>query len=262
VSDFLQRIVERTRADLESARRAEPLEAVRARAEKAPPPRDFEGALRAGRGARVVAEIKRASPSRGPIHPDLDPAALARSYAWGGAAALSVLTNGPFFEGSLADLAMARRAVDAPALRKDFTLDAWQIYEARAAGADAVLLIAAALDDARLRDLHALARELGMAALVEVHDAAELDRALAAGAALVGINARDLRTFRVDLSVVERLSSRVPAPALAVAESGIATPDDVRRLHAAGARAFLVGEHVAKASDPRAAVAALVAAVE
>jgi indole-3-glycerol phosphate synthase len=262
VNDFLARIVERTRADLASALRAAPLTEARARAEKSLPTRAFEGALREGRGARIIAEIKRASPSRGPILPDLDPSSLARAYAAGGAAAISVLTNGPFFSGSLADLAIARRAIELPVLRKDFTLDAYQLYEARAGGADAVLLIAAVLEDPLLRDLHALAGELGLAALVEVHDERELERALAAGARVVGINARDLRTFRVDLGVVERLCPRVPPPALAVAESGIAGPDDVRRLHHAGARAFLVGESLAAAPDPRAAVAALAAAVE
>ncbi len=235
--------------------------ALEAEARRAPVPRDFLGALRRPDGhLAVIAEIKRRSPSKGALAPDLDPAATARHYAAGGAAALSVLTDGPYFDGSLGDLAAARAAVGLPVLRKDFTLDALQLVEARAGGADAVLLITAALpDDVLLADLATAAAELGLAALVEVDDEAGLERALAAGAALVGVTNRDLRTFGEDLSTAERLAARIPAGVVSVAESAIRTPADATRMAEAGFDAVLVGEALVRAPDPRAAVTALAA---
>jgi indole-3-glycerol phosphate synthase len=239
-------------------RRAPELEAE---ARGLPAPRNFTAALRRPDGRlAVIAEIKRRSPSKGVLAPGLDPPATARRYAAGGAAALSVLTDGPYFDGSLADLAAARAAVDVPVLRKDFTLDPLQVVEARAAGADAVLLITAALpDDALLRDLATAAAELGLAALVEVDDEAGLERALGAGATLVGVTNRDLRTFGEDLSTAEHLAARIPAGVVSVAESAIRSPADAARMAEAGFDAVLVGEALVKAADPEAAVASLAA---
>ncbi|MGH8972974.1 MAG: indole-3-glycerol phosphate synthase TrpC [Acidimicrobiia bacterium] len=233
--------------------------ALEAEARSAAPPRDFAGALRRPDGhLAVIAEIKRRSPSKGVLAPGLDPAATAQRYAAGGAAALSVLTDGPYFDGSLDDLAAARAAVALPVLRKDFTLDPVQVVEARAAGADAVLLIAAALpDDALLADLAAAAADLGLAALVEVDDEAGLERALGAGATLVGVTNRDLRTFGEDLTTAERLAALIPAGVVSVAESAIRTPADAERMAEAGFDAVLVGEALVKAPDPEAAVASL-----
>jgi len=215
--------------------------------------RDLRSALvRADRRLAVIAEIKRRSPSKGALAPDLDPAATARAYADGGAAALSVLTDREHFGGSLDDLAAARAAVDLPVLRKDFVVDELQVYETRAV-ADAVLLIAAAIpDDGRLRALHALAVELGLAVLVEAHDAPEIDRALAAGARIVGVNARDLGTFAEDLSTPERLAGRMPEGVVAVAESAIRSAADAARMAAAGFDAVLVGEMLVRSADPAA----------
>lgn len=226
---------------------------VSAAAREAPPPRDMLAAVRR-ESVALIAEIKRASPSRGVLLADFDPLALATIYAAHGAAALSVLTDARFFGGDLAHLSAVRAAVSVPVLRKDFVLDPYQVYEARAAGADAVLLIAAALDDARLADLHALVTGLGMAALVEVHDEAELARALALGAPLIGVNNRDLRTFSVDLKTTERLARLLPEGVTLVAESGIFSGADVRRMGAAGARAVLVGEALVTAPDVAARV--------
>jgi indole-3-glycerol phosphate synthase len=241
--------LERTRARRdELARRAE---AVRE------PSRGFRRALLEPPAPRVVAELKRRSPSRGEIRAAFEPIGLARDYADAGAAALSVLTDERFFGGHLDTLAKVRREVELPLLRKDFVVDATQIDEARVAGADAVLLIAAALapdELAALRD-HALLR--GLDALVEVHDEAELDRALRCGADLVGINNRDLRTFETDLAVTERLAPRIPAGVVVVAESGIFTPRDLARLSKAGAHAFLVGESLMRQRDVGAALRAL-----
>jgi indole-3-glycerol phosphate synthase len=192
--------------------------------------------------------VKRASPSAGAIRSDLDPVKLAKDYAQAGAAALSVLTDGPGFGGSLEDLAQVRARVEIPLLRKDFVVDRYQLLEARAHGADAALLIVAALDLQALRSLQAEARALGLDALVEVHDEAELDTALEAGATLVGVNNRNLKTFQVDLAVTERLLPRM-GPAVAVAESGVRTPDDVQRLRRAGAVNFLIGEALVRATD-------------
>ncbi len=234
-------------------RRAE----LRAAAASAPPARPFEGALRAGAAVALIAEIKRRSPSAGPIRPDLTVAEVARAYERAGASALSVLTDAEYFGGALADLEAARASVALPALRKDFVIDELQLWEARAAGADAVLLIVRILEDERLVDLHAQAAQLGMGVLVEVHDARELERALAAGAAIVGVNNRDLATFRTELAVVLGLAPAVPAGRLLVAESGIRVAADVDRLAAAGVDAILVGESLMRAGDVAAAAGAL-----
>ncbi len=214
----------------------------------APPPRDFAGALQRETVA-LIAEVKHASPSKGILIDPFDPVALATTYAENGAAAISVLTDQEFFQGSLADLCAVRAAMNVPLLRKDFTIDVRQIYEARAAGADAILLIAAALEDAQLCDLHAAAVGLGLAALVEVHDEGELDRAINIGARLIGVNNRDLKTFREDVTTTERLAARVPSGVTLVAESAIRTAADIRRMGACGASAVLIGEGLVKAHN-------------
>jgi indole-3-glycerol phosphate synthase len=231
-----------------------PLDELLARAAAVPPPRPFRAALVDGGGVAVIAEVKRRSPSKGPLAPDLDSADLARRYQAGGAAALSVLTDGEFFGGSADDLARAREACDLPVLRKDFTVSDADVCDARLMGADAVLLIVAALDDHELARFAALARQLGMAAVVEVHTEAELDRALAAGADVVGVNRRDLRTFSVDLSLAERLAERVPDEVATVAESGVRDAVDVAHLAACGYDAVLVGETLVTDPDPELAV--------
>jgi indole-3-glycerol phosphate synthase len=230
-------------------------EVIRRAAIDAAAPRDFVGAIRAharddGRLA-LIAEIKRRSPSKGDLAPDLDPASTASAYASGGATCLSVLTDGPYFGGSVADLQAARAAVTVPVLRKDFTIDADQVYETRGMGADAALLIAAAIpDDEMLRELYELADDLRLGVIVEVHDEAELDRALALDPAVVGINARDLGTFREDLGVGEALVARLPSATLAIAESAIRSVDDARRMADAGFDGVLVGEALVRADDP------------
>ena len=263
MSDILQRICATKREEVATARAAEPLPTLRERAEAArrdDPPRDFVGALRAkvaaGRAA-VIAEVKKASPSKGVLRADFDPAAIAASYARFGAACLSVLTDQPYFQGHPAYLRQARAAAGLPALRKDFIVDPYQIWQARAWGADAILLIAACLDDAQMADFEAIAHELGMAVLVEVHDAAELDRALRLRTPLIGVNNRDLRTFEVSLEATLNLLPRVSADRLLVTESGIVQRDDVRRLRDAGVHAFLVGEAFMRAPDPGVALAQL-----
>lgn len=226
----------------------------------APAPRGFVAALRAraDRGDNaVIAEIKRASPSRGLLRDPFEPAAIARSYERGGAACLSVLTDAPFFEGEPAHLREARAACSLPVLRKDFIIDPWQVYEARVMGTDCLLLIVAALGEPMLKELCVLAMELGMDVLVEVHDEAELERALATPAPLIGINNRNLRSFETDLGVTERLAPRVPADRLVVAESGISEAADVSRLRDRGIRAYLVGEAFMRAEDPGERLAAL-----
>jgi indole-3-glycerol phosphate synthase len=231
---------------------------VVARAQDAPPSRGFSAALRSPAEVRLLAEVKRRSPSAGEIRPGADPAGVARAYSRAGAAALSVLTDREFFGGGLDALRAVRAAVDLPLIRKDFVVDPLQVWEARAAGADAVLLIVRILQDSLLRDLLGLAAELGMDALVEAHDAAELDRALAAGATLVGVNNRDLDTFHTDLELCIRLAPHVPAGTTYVGESGIRTAADVDRLGAAGIDAILVGESLMRQPDVGAAAAALV----
>jgi indole-3-glycerol phosphate synthase len=233
---------------------------VARRARAAPAARDFEGALRAaiaaGRAA-VIAEVKRASPSKGLLRADFDPAAIARSYEAGGASCLSVLTDRQYFQGEAAHLAAARGACALPVLRKDFVVEPYQVFESRAWGADCILLIAAALEEASMRELESVARGLGMAVLVEVHDANELDIALRLRTPLVGINNRDLRTFETHLERTLELAPSVPAGRVVVTESGIASRDDVKRLRNGGIGAFLVGEAFMRAADPGAALAAL-----
>jgi indole-3-glycerol phosphate synthase len=253
--DVLSRIVETKKREVEALR---PRSAeLRARAADAAPTRGFARALRAPDTVSVLAEIKRRSPSAGAIRAGAEPAEIAREYARGGAAALSVLTDRDYFDGSLAALDAARSAVDLPLLRKDFVIDPLQIYEARAAGADAVLLIVRILEDERLLELGGLAGELGLDTLVETHDRDELARALAAGARIVGINNRDLRTFTTDLALSLEVAPEVDAGVTLVAESGIRTAEDVRRLGEAGVDAVLVGESLMRQPDVRAAAAAL-----
>lgn len=251
----LDRILERKAGEVAAQKRKRPLPGLRREAEAAAPPRDFAGALRRDTVA-LIAEVKHASPSKGVLIDPFDPVALATTYAANGAAAISVLTDEPFFQGQLDHLRAARAAVDVPALRKDFTIDPYQVYEGRAAGADAMLLIVAALADAQLAELHAAIRALGMAALVEVYSEAELERALRLGATLVGVNNRDLKTFKEDLGVTERLARLLPDGVTLVAESAIRSVGDVRRMGAAGASAVLVGEGLVKAGNIAAQVKA------
>lgn len=254
---YLDEILARHRAAA-SADRRDP-DALRARAASSPTTRGFAARLRADGEAAlaVIAEVKRRSPSRGPIAPDIDAASVAAQYARGGASCLSVLTDADAFGGSPADLAAARASVDLPVLRKDFTVDVRDVYDARIMGADAVLLIAAALDAATMGRCLAAAAEVGLDALVEVHDGDELAAALGAGATMVGVNQRDLRTFEVDPGRAAALASRMPDDVLRVAESGVRTAADARRLRACGYHAVLVGEGVVASADRAAAVAAL-----
>ncbi len=248
---FLDEILRRKAGEVVAGKAARPERELRAAASGAPPPRSLFGALSPRGGpVRIVAEVKRASPSAGAIDAALDAPAQARRYAAAGAAAVSVLTDGPGFGGSLQDLRAVQAAVPVPVLRKDFIVDRWQLWEARAAGADAALLIVAALPGEALRRLHDDCREMGLEALVEVHDEREAEAALAAGARLLGVNNRDLRTFRVDLGPSERILPLLPAEVKAVAESGVRGPAEVRRLRAAGAANFLVGEALVRAADP------------
>jgi indole-3-glycerol phosphate synthase len=252
----LDEILASKRDEVTVLRRPDVRDLLRAEALAAPPPRDFVAALRpAGGTLGVVAEIKRRSPSKGELAAGLDPADTARAYAAGGAACLSVLTDGPYFGGTVDDLQAARAACAVPVLRKDFVLDAIQVFETRAVGADAMLLIVAAIpDDGLLADLHALAVELGLAVLVEAHNGAELERALGIGASVVGVNARDLGTFDEDLGVGERLVSVIPGDVIAVAESAIRSRADATRMAACGFDAVLVGELLVKSDDPTATV--------
>jgi indole-3-glycerol phosphate synthase len=252
---YLADILASHRADARDDRR-DPDE-LAAQAAPMPAPRDFTGALRAA-GISCIAEVKRRSPSQGDLDPDLQPELVAKEYVAGGAACLSVLTDQRYFGGSTKDLRAARDASGLPVLRKDFTVQEADVVDARLMGADAVLLIVAALDDDELARFHARAEELGLAALVEVHDEAELDRALAAGARLVGVNQRDLRTFAVDQDRARSLAPRIPAGVVAVAESGIRDDDDARRLADAGYDAILVGETLVRAPDRPAALRALI----
>ncbi len=256
---ILGRILEQKRREVAALRERTSRGALEEAAAAVPPTRDFAAALRR-HGAplpRVIAEIKRASPSAGTIRADANAAVIATDYEHAGAAALSVLTDHDFFGGSLSDLTTARVRATIPALRKDFLIDPLQVLEARAAGADAVLLIVAALDDDRLRELQTLAHELGMAALVEVHDDGEAERALAAGARIVGVNHRDLRTFEMDMTLSARVRQIVPLDCVLVAESGIKTHADVRAMVAAGADAILVGEALMRQPSPGNALRAL-----
>jgi indole-3-glycerol phosphate synthase len=260
MSTILDTILRRKHEEVAARREHVSLFELKARATSAPPARGFADAIdakiRAGLPA-VIAEVKKASPSKGVIRADFDPAAIARSYEAGGAACLSVLTDVDFFQGSDDYLRQARAACALPVLRKDFVVDAYQLYEARALGADCVLLIAAALDDARLSEFAFVAAELGMDVLVEVHDLDELERALPVPSRLLGINNRNLKTFEVSLQATLDLQPMVPADRVLVTESGILAPADVARMRGAGVHAFLVGEAFMRAEDPGAALAAL-----
>ena len=264
MSDILNKIVAVKREELAAAQKRMPLADMRRDAESRVLTRDFEGALRAkiAKGhAAVIAEVKKASPSKGVIRADFIPADIAQSYADGdgkvSAACLSVLTDKQFFQGSVDYLKQARASCLLPVLRKDFLIDPYQVYESRAMGADCVLLIAACLEDAQMAEMEAVARSLDMAVLVEVHDAAELERALRLKTALLGINNRNLRTFEVSLQTTLELQKQVPADKLLVTESGILTPADVKTLRDAGVNAFLVGEAFMRADDPGLALAKL-----
>ena len=262
MSDILTRILAVKSEEVQAARAARSLNDVMSAARDAAPARDFVGALRAKIAAErpaVIAEIKKASPSRGVIREDFDPAAVAESYERHGAACLSVLTDTQFFKGRIEDLKLARGACALPVLRKDFMIDSYQVHEARAAGADCILLIVAALSDAQMAELEGVAHELGLAVLVEVHDGAELDRALRLETPLVGINNRNLRTFETRLETTLELLGRIPSGRLVITESGILKPDDVARMRSNGVGAFLVGEAFMRAPDPGAELARLFA---
>ena len=259
--DVLNRICTDTRAQVALAKSQVSLESLRAKiANRGDEPRGFGSALKQsvaeGRYG-LIAEIKKASPSGGLIRPDFDPPALAQAYKDGGATCLSVLTDAPYFQGSPEHLKAARAAVDLPVLRKDFILDEWQVYESRAMGADCILLIMAALTDTEARELETLARDLDMDVLAEVHNQRELDRALGLQTPLIGINNRNLKTLVTDLSVTEELAPHVPADRFLIAESGIRSHDDVKRLLAAGSQCFLVGETLMRQPDVTAATRAL-----
>ncbi|HXD83720.1 MAG TPA: indole-3-glycerol phosphate synthase TrpC [Rudaea sp.] len=260
MSDILQRILARKRDEVRERSARMPARELSARIVDAPAPRGFRAAIDAriaAGAAGVIAEVKKASPSQGVIRTDFRPADIARSYAADGAACLSVLTDVDFFQGADDYLVVARASCALPVLRKDFVIDDYQVYEARALGADCILLIVAALDDAQLADFSTLAHELGMDVLAEAHDATELERALKTSAALIGINNRDLRTFKTSLDTTLNLRSRVPADRLLVTESGIHTRVDVARMRDAGVNAFLVGEAFMRADDPGAELARL-----
>jgi indole-3-glycerol phosphate synthase len=262
MSDILQKIVAVKHQEVAAAKAKLPLAELRADAERRVLTRDFVGAMRAKIGAgqsAVIAEIKKASPSKGVLRADFVPADIAQSYAEHGAACLSVLTDKAFFQGSVDYLKQARASCHLPVLRKDFMVDAYQIYEARSMGADCILLIAACLDDAQMAELEQIARSLDMAVLVEVHDRAELDRALRLQTPLVGVNNRNLKTFEVSLSTTLELLQHVPADRILVAESGIMSQADVHTLRQARVPAFLVGEAFMRAPDPGAALAELFA---
>jgi indole-3-glycerol phosphate synthase len=254
--NLLERIVAARRAGLPRQQYRMPQAALRMAVKKAAPVRDFQGALSRD-GINIIAELKKASPSRGMIRAEFRPAELAQQLAAAGAAAFSVLTEEEFFQGSIAHLRAAHAASNLPVLRKDFIFDPWQVWEARAAEADSFLLIVAILDSARLRELLAVGRELGMEPLVEVHTQEELRRALDAGARILGVNNRDLRTFEVNLETSLALVAEIPDECIAVSESGLRSAEDLRQLRAAGFDAFLIGEHLMAAGDPAAALQAL-----
>jgi indole-3-glycerol phosphate synthase len=258
--DTLQQILATKRDEVAAARGRVELDALKVQAEQRFDQRDFLGAIRARHKAglpAVIAEIKKASPSKGVLRSNFDPTRIARDYAANAAACVSVLTDKTYFQGDLKDLHKARVAAPLPALRKDFIVDPYQIYEARAFGADAILLIVAALEDAQLKEFESIARSLRMAVLAEVHDAAELERALRLRTPLIGINNRNLKTFETSLDVTLSLAPQVPADRIVVTESGIASVDDVARLRAAGIQTFLVGEAFMRAQSPGAELARL-----
>ena len=263
MNDILSEIADYKRREVAARKATRPWAALEASIREVSQPRPFRAALeRAHAPGRLalIAEIKKASPSKGLIRADFRPVELAVAYENGGAACLSVLTDGPSFQGADADLVAARGACGLPCIRKEFLVDPWQVAESRSLGADAVLVILAMVDDTLASDLIAAAESHGMDALVEVHDAAEMDRAAGLGANLIGVNNRDLRTFETDIGVTETLAGRVPAGALLVTESGIATAADAARLEASGARAMLVGESLMRQTDVLAATRALLAA--
>ena len=262
MTTVLDEIIVGVREDLAARRRAVPAQEVARRAQDAAPALDALAALRAPGPVKVIAEVKRRSPSKGDLASIPHPAQLAAAYERGGATAISVLTEPRRFGGSLSDLDAVRAEVSIPVLRKDFMVEHYQLDEARAHGADLILLIVAALDDARLRDFHQHATELGMTALVETHDEAEIERALAVDAQLIGVNARNLKTLEVDRSVFARLAPRVPAGRVRVAESGIRGPQDVADQVAAGADAVLVGEALVTGGEPEAAVGELIKGIQ
>jgi indole-3-glycerol phosphate synthase len=255
-STVLDRILEARRAEVEHRKKVLPLTALKYGTKAATPLRDFSAAL-SKPGLNVIAELKPASPSRGVIRDPFDPSELARSLESAGAAALSVLTEGEFFGGSLKNLRDARKASALPALRKDFIFDPWQVWEARANDADSFLLIAAALNDAQLAELLTLGRELGMEPLVEVHTREEIDRAVASGATIIGVNNRDLKTLEVRVQTSFDLIEHIPESCIAVSESGLRSHADLAKLRAAGFDAFLIGEQLMLAPDPRVALAEL-----
>jgi len=263
MSDILNTILARKAEEIQQRSRVRPLEDMRARAMQQPPTRGFVDAIRrkhAAGEAAVIAEVKKASPSKGLIRKDFQPAQIARSYEAGGAACLSVLTDVDFFQGSNLYLGQAREACSLPVLRKDFTIDPYQVYEARVIGADAILLIVAALEDGQMVEMANLAMELGMDVLVEVHDIDELERALQTDCELIGVNNRNLRTFEVSLDTTLALKDAVPRDRTLVTESGIATQADVTKMREAGVQTFLVGESFMREAEPGAALQRLFAA--